>query len=183
MGAVEALAVASGLAYLWLAILQRRACWLAGGASSLLFIWVFATSAFYLQALLQVVYVAMACYGWWQWRAADGQRQLPVTRWPLASHLKSILGVLLMSWPLGWVMNEWSDSVAPWFDAATMLASLLATWLTATKHLESWLWWIVVDLVVAAMVVLQALWLTAGLYACYSLLAAAGYRSWRASLK
>ncbi|MFZ9050870.1 MAG: nicotinamide riboside transporter PnuC [Steroidobacteraceae bacterium] len=181
MGAAEALAVAFGIAYLWLAIRQRRACWIAGGMSSLLFIWVFVEAALYLQTVLQVLYVAMAIYGWRQWRDAAQGEALQVTRWPLGHHALAACGVLLLSWPLAQVMSGWSDSAAPWLDAVTTLASLFATWLTATKRLESWLWWIVVDLVIAAMVVSQALWLTAGLYGCYSLLAAAGYRSWRTS--
>ncbi len=181
MAATEILAVAFGFAYLWLAIRQRQSCWLAGGVSSLLFIWVFVEATLYLQAVLQGLYVAMAVYGWWQWRAAAGGQALQVTRWPLLRHALAACGVLLLSWPLGSVMAEWSDSAAPWLDAVTMLASLFATWLTATKRLESWLWWIVVDLVIAIMVLVQALWLTAGLYLCYSLLAAAGYRSWRTS--
>jgi len=183
VGAAEALAVAFGVAYLWLAILQRRACWIAGGISSLLFIWVFLDATLYLQTVLQGFYVVMAVYGWWQWRDTGGEQALQVTLWPLIRHALAVCGVLLLSWPVAHLMSQWSDSAAPWLDAVTTLGSLLATWLTATKRLESWLWWIVVDLVVAAMVVNQALWLTAGLYFCYSLLAAAGYRSWRQSLR
>ena len=35
----------------------------------------------------------------------------------------------------------------PWIDASTTVASLVAMWLTARRRVESWVYWIAVDVV------------------------------------
>jgi len=57
---LEAAAVLLGFVYIVLAIRQRRACWVAGGISTALYVLVFLDARLYLQSALQVVYIAMA---------------------------------------------------------------------------------------------------------------------------
>ncbi len=57
---IEYAAVAFGFAYVLLAIRQHRACWIAGGLSTALFIVVFIQAGLPLQAALQVLYVALS---------------------------------------------------------------------------------------------------------------------------
>jgi len=64
------------------------------------------------------------------------------------------------------------------------VASLIAQWLMARKKLESWLFWIAVD--VAAIGIYwswsKGLLLTSGLYAAFLVLAIVGLFAWRGSL-
>ena len=60
MNAAELCAVLLALAYVILAIQQRRICWLAAIASALLYLHIFWQVALYLEAVLQVFYIAMA---------------------------------------------------------------------------------------------------------------------------
>ena len=55
--------------------------------------------------------------------------------------------------------------------------------MTTRKWLESWLVWIAVDAVYVAMYVSQRLYPTAVLYAVFLVMAAFGYREWRASTR
>ena len=90
----ELIAVALGLAYIVLAIRQHRACWIAGGASTAIYIFVFLEAGLLLQSALQVAYVALSVYGWMTWRAGSDLPARPQA-WPLSKHLLAVLAVLL----------------------------------------------------------------------------------------
>ena len=61
MSVLEVCAVCLALAYVILAIFQRRLCWIAAIASASLYIVIFWQVQLYLEAALQVFYIAMAC--------------------------------------------------------------------------------------------------------------------------
>lgn len=179
-GPVEAAAVALGFAYILLAIRQRRACWLAGGLSTALYIVVFAEARLYLQAVLQVAYVALAVHGWRQWGRDEREGAgLRVRRpgWRLHATIVAATAILtVLSAPL---LAAWSDSAAPWADSLGTWASLAATWLMIRKVAANWLWWIAVDAGLAALFASQGLFFTAILYGAFAALAVSGWLAWR----
>lgn len=179
----EALAVVLAVAYLLLAMRQDARCWIAGGASSALFLWLFASSQVYLQAALQLVYIALAVYGWREWRHGAGGRELPVTRWPPRHNAVALAASLAGSFAAGLALEQFTDSASPWLDAGTSVTSLVATWLTARKLLDSWLWWVAIDLVTAVLFWHQRLVLTALLFVAYSVIALQGYVAWRRTVQ
>lgn len=179
-GPVEALAVACGIGYILLAIRQQRACWILGGLSTALYVWVFADARLYLQAGLQVAYVALAVHGWRVWgREEDEGTGLSVRRLDGRSHLTVLAAVAALTLATAPVLAGWSDSAAPWADSLGTWASLAATWLMIRKVAANWLWWIAVDAGLAVLFASQGLLFTAALYAAFALLAVSGWRTWR----
>ena len=75
MSFLEVCAVCLALAYVILAIFQRRLCWIAAIASASLYILIFWQVRLYLEAALQVFYIAMAVYGWFAWQQKIDQAQ------------------------------------------------------------------------------------------------------------
>jgi nicotinamide mononucleotide transporter len=179
-GPIEAAAVLCGIGYILLAIRQRRACWILGGLSTALYIWVFTESRLYLQAGLQGLYVLLAVHGWRQWSREGGDGAGPVVR-RLAprSHaavLAVTIGLTLLTAPL---LAAWSDSAAPWADSLGTWTSVAATWLMIRKVAANWLWWIVVDAGLAVLFASQGLLFTALLYLLFAGLAVSGWRAWQ----
>lgn len=177
MALTEAVAVAFGLAYIVLAIYGRRACWIAGGIGSALYIVVFLEASLPLQAVLQVAYVPLAVYGWLTWRAGIDARN-PPDAWSLRRHLyvaACVAGATALSTP---VLARYGASAAPFAESLGTWGSVAATWLMARRCAEAWLWWIVVDAGLAALFLSQGLVQTAALYVGFTLLAVAGWRSW-----
>jgi nicotinamide mononucleotide transporter len=178
-GAVEAVAVLCGIGYILLAIRQQRACWIFGGLSTALYIWVFADARLYLQAALQVLYVLLAVHGWRQWGREGGvggpvvRRLAPATHWVV---LAATAGLTILTAPL---LGVWSDSAAPWTDSLGTWSSVAATWLMIRKVAANWLWWIVADTGLAALFASQGLLFTALLYLLFAGLAVSGWRAWR----
>ena len=181
MAVTEALAVACGVGYILLAIRQRRACWIAGGASTALYILVFLDAGLPLQAALQILYVILSVYGWLQWRPGSEVSLRPVS-WPVSRHLLALAAVAAataISTPL---LSGFSLSSAPFADSLGTWASVAATWMLARRCVETWLWWIVIDLGLAALFASQGLTITAALYFAFAVLAVAGLRAWRRSM-
>ena len=177
----ELVAVALGLAYIVLAIRQHRACWIAGGASTAIYIVVFLKHGLLLQAALQVAYVALSIYGWIAWRAGGDLPARPQA-WPLSKHLLAVLAVLLVTAASTPLLAQYTNAPAPFADSLGTWASVVATWLLARRYLETWFWWMVIDSGLATLFASQGLAFTAGLYLAYAVLAIAGWRAWRRSL-
>ena len=136
---VEAVAAVLGLVYLVLVIRLHRGAWLAALASTALYLYVFYAARLYMQAALQLYYIAIALYGW-QLAADAGGAELPVTRasWRVqAGGLLAVVAVSALS--AAWLARE-TGSAEPLLDSLTTWASVFTTWLVARKKLENWPW-------------------------------------------
>ncbi len=177
-GPAELVAVALGLAYIVLAIRQHRGCWIAGGASTAIYIAVFLKAGLFLQAALQVAYVVMSVYGWLAWSAAGDVAARPRS-WPLSKHVLTLLTVLVATAASTPLLSHYTDSPAPFADSLGTWASIAATWLLARRYIETWFWWMIIDSGLATLFASQGLVFTAGLYLAFAVLAIAGWRAWR----
>ena len=155
--------------------------WPLAIASSLLYALLFADSKLYGEATLQLFFVVIACWGWWQWLRGtthDGTplrvRTLPASqRWLAAA-------ATLATWPLlGLLLDYATDSDVPYFDALPTVASITGQILLGRKFVENWPVWVAVNVVSVGLFAFKGLWLTALLYAVFTLLAVLGWRTWQ----
>jgi nicotinamide mononucleotide transporter len=177
---LEYAAVVLGVLCVWLTVRQNIWCWPVGLAMVTLYIVIFFEAKLYSDMLLQVIYVFLQLYGWQSWLHGGPQRsQLEISRVPIArAGLWSIVAVTGTGL-LGGSMVRWTDASFPFLDAFTTVASLIAQWLMARKVLESWLVWILVDIVSIGIYWAKQLHLTAGLYVVFLVLASWGWREWQ----
>ena len=180
---IERLAVLLGVLYIVLAIRRHRGCWIAGGLGTALYVFVFLDARLFLQAALQVVYVAMAVYGWLAWSQDTGGGLVAPRRWALRPQLAAAGSVLVATAVTAPLLAQSVDAAAPVADALGTWASVAATWMLARRVLESWIWWIAIDAGLAALFFSQGLVFTAALYLAYAFLAVAGWRAWRGALE
>lgn len=177
---VESAAFVLALGYVLLSIRQVVLAWPLMIVSSLLYGLLFAAAKLYGQMTLQAMFVAIAAWGWWQWKfGRKGEQPLAVSALP--AHLRLWLAAAWLAAALlsAAGLARLTDAAAPWLDAFTTVGSLIAQLLTARKYLEAWPAWIVVNAVSVALFIGQQLWLTALLYAVFLLLSAAGWAAWR----
>ncbi len=180
----EALAVVFNLAYVGLAIVQSVWCWPAGFVGAGLTLFVFVQARLYGTAALQLVYMALMVYGWYQWRHGGekgGRRQ--VSRTPRRWRIGLCVAGAAFAAVLGLFLAQRTDAALPVWDAGTTSFSLVAQFMTTRKWIGTWLVWIVVDTVYVGMLVSQELHLMAALYLAYLVLAVVGLLSWRRSLR
>jgi nicotinamide mononucleotide transporter len=176
--ALEALAVVLGVLYVLLVLKRNRLGWVAGGASSLIYIYLAARARLPMQSALNAYYVVMALYGWRSWSRPQ-QQALGIAVWPLRSHLLALLGIAGLSvLTARWLQRE-THAAWPYLDSMTTWVSLFATWLVARMKLENWLYWIGADAVMVFLYAMQGYLFSAGLFLTYLAVATFGFLEWR----
>lgn len=180
---VELLAVVFSIAYLYFSIRQKILLWPMGMISAMLYMVVFFQSKFYADMGLNGYYLVVSIYGWIHWsrNRDDPENKLRVSR--ITRNMALILGflTLVVFWIIGWVLDRYTDSPIPYWDALTTAASFTATWLLARKILEHWIVWIAVDAISMGLYLYRGLYPTLLLFAVYTSMAVIGYLEWRKS--
>lgn len=180
----EVLGDLTGLAAVWWAARERVWTWPVGNLNSALFLVLFVDAKLYANGALQVVFIGLGFYGWWEWvrRHGPDRRPLVVTRtrpgeW---AGIAAAVGVVLVSWT--WWLAEHTDSPEPLWDSSILALSLAATYGQARKRLESWWLWIAVDVLSVPLYLRRGLVPTAAVYAVFGVLCVVGLREWRGQL-
>jgi nicotinamide mononucleotide transporter len=177
----EVLGFVTGAWCVWLVGRQSVWNWPIGIANNVVWILLFATAGLFADSALQVVYIALAVWGWRNWVQGRAGETLAVTgttgtEWVwLAGAGIAGTGALML------LLDTATSSTVPFWDAVTTVLSLLATWGQATKRWESWLLWIAADLIYIPLYLHKGLTLTALLYAGFLLLCIRGLLAWRRS--
>ncbi|BBP76857.1 MULTISPECIES: nicotinamide riboside transporter PnuC [Pseudomonas] len=180
MSGLELFAAALGVIAVWLTVKQNPWCWPIGLVMVLLYSWIFFDVKLYSDMLLQVVYAVLQLYGWWQWTRGGAVRHgRQVTTLGVQPLLAGLAAGALGSLLLGAAMAHWTDAAQPWLDAALTAFSLVAQLWMAQKRIQCWPLWIAVDVIFVGLFIYKDLYLTAALYALFTLLAVQGWREWR----
>lgn len=185
---LEYFGVSTGLLYLLLEIKQHRAMWIVGFLTSFFYIFVFFSSKIYADMGLNIYYVIISIYGFWQWTRNKKEKQLENNSQPeeiLYRHITlplfigisfSILSIYLL---LYYILHYFTDSPIPVGDAFTTAVGIVATWMLARRIIEHWIFWIIVNCVSVYLYYLRGLYPTMFLYLCYALLAGVGLYTWK----
>lgn len=184
MSPIEWIAAGLGLINVWL--VMRRSVWNYpfGLVMVTLYGFVFYEARLYSDTILQVYFFLVQIFGWWYWlkgRGDDGlvrPETLTAPGW-----IASVVAVTAGTALAGWFFASYTDAAAPWLDAFIGAASVTAQTLQSARKIESWLFWIAVDIVAVGVYCWKGLYPTTALYAIFLVLSAAGLVSWRRQLK
>lgn len=190
MNVYEIIGFLSGVICVYLVVRENIWNWPVALINAFFYILVFYEARLYADMGLQVIYIIISIYGWYEWLHGGKEHgKLMVTRtgWLEASILLVIgiggtigLGMFLSHIP--WFWPDLQPAALPYWDALTTAISLIAQWLMARKKLESWVLWILVDIIYIGMYYYKDLYLTLVLYAIFLILATSGLFAWRKSL-
>lgn len=181
---IELIAASLGALSVYLMTQQKPAAWPTGVLMVLLYIWIFYDARLYSEMLLQVIYVGLQLYGWWQWLRGGSQRQgRTVSSLSALGISQGLLAGVTISLLLGVGMSHYTDANLPWLDAALTGFSLTAQYWMAHKRVQCWLLWIVLDVIYVGMFISAELYLTAILYMFFTALAVYGWLQWRLNLR
>jgi nicotinamide mononucleotide transporter len=181
---VELVAVAFGLASVYLSAREHIVSWPTAIVNVAIFFFLFWKAKLYADAVLQLVYLALSAYGWYEWLyGGERHSRLHVSRttrrqWMVVTPIFLAAGV-----GLGAVLARFTDSPVPYFDALLTSASLVAQWMMTRKLLENWIIWILADIVYVPLFIQRGLPFTALQYAIFLALAVGGYLGWKRSLR
>ena len=165
--------------------------WPVGIVSVLLYMFLFWQIRLYSDAIEQVYYLGASAYGWWYWSRSEPRARTvsaigfssprEMVRWILVTAVLSVgLGVTMAR------VHEFAPALFPepasfpFLDALTTVMSLVAMWLMARKRIESWIYWIVVDVIAIWLYTVKDVRFIALLYVVLTLIAVRGLASWAA---
>ena len=176
---LETVAVILAIAYLLLAIKENSLCWYCAFFSTAIYVWIFGDVSLYMESALNIYYMAMAVYGWYQWqRGGQDKTGLQISRWSLGNHFLAVVVILIATVTSGYLLAANTDARLPYLDSFTTWASVITTVMVARKIIENWLYWVVINMVSIFLYLDRELYQTAGLFVLYIVLAVVGYIIW-----
>jgi nicotinamide mononucleotide transporter len=191
MSYVELFGTIFNLWAVWLAARNRIATWPIGLVGVVLFLALFYQIRLYSDAVEQVYYFITGIYGWWLWsHVRKGGNAAAVgihVSSPLALGIIAAV-TLVLSGFAGYATSRlhiWSPALFPdpasypYLDALTTVMSFTANLLMAQRRIESWIYWIVVDVIGIGLYYAKDVRLVSLLYAVFLVLAVNGFLSWR----
>jgi nicotinamide mononucleotide transporter len=143
---------------------------------------VYYPAGLYAKCLQSVVTICLNTYGWYQW-SYGGKYKTPlqVSKTSPLTLLRLLLAGILGTVTLGSLLYQYSHADLPYWDSLHTVVCLTAQWMLVRKKLESWLLWVLADVLYTAVLYYKGLYLFSGLYLFFTFLAINGYRTWRQS--
>lgn len=177
----EIIAVILGIISVYCVV--QRSVWAfpVGIVMVILYIWIFYEAKLYSDMLLQVFFVVMQALGWKQWLQGKKDADEKIAIKSLSrSQIGITIGIIAVgTLALGTAMHQFTDASIPYADALTTMLSVMGQWWLNARYLENWTLWIIADVLYIGLYGYKELYLTAGLYIVFLVLAVMGYREWK----
>ncbi len=176
----------------WLIAKRNILTWAIGIVSVLLYMILFYQIRLYSDTIEQIYYLGASIYGWRIWNKSpkdDGQ----ITDVKYSDSKNLILWVVftgMISVAFGYFMSRvhlflpviFPEAASfPYLDAITTIMSFSAMWLMAKKKIESWIYWIIVDVVGIWLYFVKDVKFLSLLYVILLIMAFNGLRMWHKS--
>ncbi len=179
---LEILATITGLLNVYLLIKNKVSNWFWGAVCALLSGIVLWQAKLFSDMGLQLLYfVPMQFYGWYLWTRGTPEKNddLPITISSPTERWAWVAATLGLSFGWGWFMAHYTQAAIPYADALNMGASIVAQYLQAKRKLESWWYWLAIDVLTTFYrYPSQELYFFTGLYAIFTVMAFMGAREW-----
>ncbi len=177
---VEIFAVIANIIYVLLAAKENALCWPFGIIGAVL--WSYAayfTFNLQIDALMQLYYVLIAIYGWYEWnKGTTVQKVLKISKLSIKEHFIIIIGGFVLTFLVGYFFDKYTSAAATYLDAFTTVFSIITTYLVTRKILENWLYWIVIDAAYVYLYYSRGGYLFVFLNIVFIIVAIIGYRNW-----
>jgi len=192
MSYIEFFGVISGLIAIWLSAKANIWSWPVGIINVVLSFFLYYQIQLYPDMFLQVFFFVTNILGWWRWAnpkagEEDYKQELRVSymQWKqfllicvISSAGTIMLGVLASH------LHEWlpaifsKPSAFPYIDSFITVMSIVTTFFMIQKKIESWIIWIIVDMIAACLYFIKGVKFYSVEYFVFTLLAAFGLWNW-----
>ena len=174
---LELIASVTSFLGVWLGTTGKRITWPWWALSSALYGVFFYQLDYFASAALQIVFIAAALYGWKDWAptgAVAGNLSMRNRKYIALGTFISVAALSPLLSNIG--------AAATWSDAFVLIGSLVAQVMMVYQKYESWVVWIVVDIVAAIQWAVNGIYFTTLLYVMFTVVAIIGWKRWRDSL-
>ena len=177
---IQIAALLTGIPYIVMEILQKRAMWVIGFLTGAACALAFAADHNWGQMGLNIYYVVMSAVGLYSWKKdaqKAGKGVIHLRKLDRKTAVWSAAGFVIGSLALAFVLRLLGDGVSTLDAAATCLSIIGTVWL-ARSIPEQWILWIVADIMTSFLCFSQGnVWMGI-LYVAYILSAVYGFVHW-----
>lgn len=180
---IEIIGFVTGAVCVFLVAKQNIFNWPIGILNNIAFTILFLGSGLYADSFLQIVFAAVAAYGWYNWsrgsKSTELRNDLPIRDASTSEIFNGLAAMVLATAAIGALLAFATNSTVPFPDAFILAASLVATYGQAKKIFQHWYVWILVDIVSIPLYFSKGLALTAILYIGFLGLCIYGLIDWK----
>lgn len=135
--------------------------------------------------MMNVYYSVMSIYGWWNWsRVKDNHYIVLISKTNKKEYLIAsffFLLTIVITFSV-YKMNLDSLEIPNYIDIFTSGIFFTAMWLMANKKIESWIFWIIGDIITIPLYSYRGLGILSLQYLIFLILAIQGYYEWKKTL-
>ncbi len=182
---LEIIAVVSGIASVWFS--SKESIWVypIGLFNTVIYIYLSFKGSLFGEASVNLFYTIMSIYGWYNWLRRGANLQFIVNisysskkDWGIQLlFFLSVFAVIYFS--LSFIKNAFAAGTIPWADALASASAFTAMLLMTRKKVESWIWWLVTNIISIPLFYAKGYTLTAIYYIILLALAVVGLQEWR----
>ena len=135
--------------------------------------------------MMNIYYSIMSIYGWWNWSRKDNDNYLVKISRVKMEDLNSIIIFFLVTVLITFLVYKTSSvdiGILNYVDIFTSGLFFVAMWLMANKKLESWIFWIIADIITVPLYAFRGLGMLSLQYIIFTVLAIQGYLEWKKHL-
>ena len=131
--------------------------------------------------VINAYYFVVSIYGWYYWTRKNNNEYTPITKLNISDKkimlLIAFLSCLFVSLMYTY-FDKWSGIVS-YVDILTTSIFFVGMWLMAKRKIESWIYWIIGDIISVPLYLYKGLAFTSFQYFIFTFIAIAGYYKWK----
>lgn len=182
---IELIGVVTGLISVWYAVKVNALTWSLGIVNALAFLIIFYQINLYSSMMLQLYFIIISVIGLFKW---NKKYDLKITKYKKIGLLS--LYILLSSTVLYFFIanihiifpNYFTAAQYPMIDSIITVSSIFASSLMAMKKIESWILWILIDIVSIFLYLSQGTLFLSIEYVVFLILSIIGYLQWKKNI-
>ena len=181
----EIIAVLTGIISVWFAKKENILLYPIGTVSVLIWIYLCWIGQIYSQAVINLFFFMMNIYGWYNWSKKDinNKGQLIIQFNSILENLISLLVSIFLTIIIYFLLININNSDNNWYfiliESFITALNFIAMWLTAWKRVESWILWIIGDIMCIPLFIYKEYYLSVAQFSIFIIIAFMGYFEWK----
>tara|TARA_B100000609_G_C17113294_1_gene380909 strand:- start:302 stop:931 length:630 start_codon:yes stop_codon:yes gene_type:complete len=178
---LEILAVIFGFLSVWFSKNNNVLVFPTGLVNTSIFVYLLFKWELLGDMIINAYYFIVSIYGWYYWTRKNNEEYTPITKIDISEKkfisLIAILSCLFVSLMYSY-FDKWSGVVS-YIDILTTSIFFVGMWLMAKRKIESWIYWIIGDIISVPLYLYKGLAFTSFQYFIFTFIAIAGYYKWK----
>lgn len=176
---LEIVAVLSCFINIYLAARNHILNFLFGIITVSLYFIIFFQAKLYADMLLQLIFLILQFYGWYQWLAKTNHVNISIKQISPIMLLYVVMCTVILFTLMSFILRFYTDSTTIYMDSLITALSLVAQWMMSKKFLSHWWFWIIADIFSIKLYIAKELYFTSLLYAFLFFICIYGYLNWK----